>query len=107
MRAVRQFTVVPAVPQSLAALTELATNLHWTWDRETQHLFSRLDPDAWDESGHDPLRLLSLIEPERWSVLVHDELTVSATAAAKRRLDEAIESDRWFSGRAKEGSPLH
>ena len=53
MRAVRHFNVVPAVPEPLSALTELARNLHWTWDRETQHLFSRLDPDAWKEAGHE------------------------------------------------------
>ena len=39
MRAVRHFTVVPAIPPALDALRELATNLHWTWDRDTKHLF--------------------------------------------------------------------
>ena len=34
-------------PSRLADLTELATNIHWTWDRETQALFERLDPAAW------------------------------------------------------------
>jgi glycogen phosphorylase len=104
MRAVRHFTVVPAVPEPLSALTELARNLHWTWDRETQHLFSRLDPDAWEEAGHDPVRLLALIENDRWDVLVRDELTVTATHAAKRRLDEAMTGRRWFQERE---SPLH
>jgi starch phosphorylase len=107
VRAVRQFNVAPAVPSALSALTDLATNLHWTWDRETQHLFARLDPGCWEESGHDPLRLLALIEPERWDVLVRDELTVTATAAAKRRLEEAITGDRWFSARRASGSPLN
>ena len=63
MRAVRQFRVIPAIPPALEPLRELATNLHWTWDRETQHLFDRLDPAAWAASGHDPLRLLATIEP--------------------------------------------
>ena len=29
MRAVREFNVVPAIPESLASLSELATNIHW------------------------------------------------------------------------------
>src|SRR5215213_285615 len=105
MRAVRHFNVVPAIPPTLSALTELATNLHWTWDRETQHLFARLDESAWEASGHDPLRLLATIEPERWNELVHDEVTVTATAAAMLRLEEAIRSDRWF--QARRGSALN
>ena len=62
MRAVRHFTVVPAIPPALESLREVATNLHWTWDRETKHLFDRLDPVQWAASGHDPLRLLASIE---------------------------------------------
>lgn len=105
MRAVRQFTVVPAVPPALDALSELATNLHWTWDRDTKQLFSQLEPDAWEASGHDPLRLLAAIEPERWARIAADPSLVEATCAAKARLDAAVHEPRWFQGR--DGSPLH
>ena len=105
MRAVRQFTVVPAVPAPLAALGDLATNLHWTWDRDTQHLFARLDPTAWETSGRDPLRLLATIEPARWDELAADPAIIDATHEAKSRLDAAISEPRWFQSR--EGSPLH
>ena len=39
MRAVRQFNVIPAIPEPLAALDGLARNLHWTWDSELKALF--------------------------------------------------------------------
>jgi len=104
MRAVRQFTVVPAVPRPLQALTDLATNVHWTWDRETQHLFGQLDPLAWEQSGHDPLRLLATITPERWAALAADPTVVAATEVAARRLHDAVTEPRWFHGRG--GSPL-
>ena len=61
MRSVRQFTVIPAVPPALQALTEVARNLHWTWDRDTQRLFQQLDPTLWARTGRDPLRLLAEI----------------------------------------------
>jgi len=105
MRAVRHFTVVPAIPPSLASLREVATNLHWTWDRETKDLFERLDPAEWAASGHDPLRLLAGIEPQRWAQLAADDSIVDATRAAKARLDEALGDPRWFQSRA--ASPLH
>jgi starch phosphorylase len=105
MRAVRQFTVVPAIPDRLEGLRELVTNLHWTWDRETRQLFEQLDPAGWETSGHDPLRMLASITPEHWAQLAGDGAIVEATAAAGTRLRSAIADPRWFQGRA--GSPLH
>jgi glycogen phosphorylase len=109
MRAVRHFTVIPAIPPALEALREVATNLRWTWDRETKHLFERLDPLAWEASGHDPLRLLATISPERWAELAADAEIVGATSEAKQRLDAAINEPRWFQTKdhGREPSPLH
>ncbi len=105
MRAVRHFTVIPALPTILEPLREVATNLRWTWDRETKQLFERLDPQAWEASGHDPLKLLATIEPERWEHLAADDGVVAATAAAARRLRSAMEDARWFQERTE--SPLN
>ncbi len=105
MRAVRHFTVVPAIPPALDALRELATNLHWTWDRDTKHLFERLDPAQWAASGNDPLRLLASIEPARWAELAADAGIVEETRQAEARLRAALDEPRWFQGRTD--SPLH
>src|SRR6476661_2718336 len=98
MRAVREFKVVPAIPEALTALTELATNVHWTWDRETQALFERLDPAEWARTGRDPLRLIAAITAERWDRLAADPSIVDATRLAADRLHDAIGSPRWFQG---------
>ena len=105
MRAVRHFTVVPAIPAALEPLREVATNLHWTWDRQTKLLFQRLDPQGWEASGHDPLRMIATIEPERWAALAADESVVREANDAHARLHAAIDEPRWFQGRAD--SPLH
>ncbi|NMD23959.1 MAG: glycosyltransferase family 1 protein, partial [Actinobacteria bacterium] len=104
MRAVREFNVVPAVPAALAPLSELAFNLHWTWDRETQQLFESLDPGLWKSTGRDPLRLLAAISAARWAALAGNPDIVSATNAASERLRDAVEAPRWFQGRRD--SPL-
>ena len=104
MRAVREFNVVPAVPEPLSALTDLATNVHWTWDRGTQALFERLDPTGWQRVGGDPLRLIAAITAERWARLAADPAVREATAAAAERLRDAVESPRWFQQRGE--SPL-
>ena len=104
MRAVREFNVVPAIPPALADLSELAYNLHWTWDRATQQLFSSLDPAAWKEHHGDPQRLLAAITPQRWAELAADPNAVAATQQAAERLADAKTAPRWFQGRTD--SPL-
>ncbi|MFZ9629320.1 MAG: alpha-glucan family phosphorylase [Ilumatobacteraceae bacterium] len=104
MRAVRQFNVVPAIPEPLQALSELAANLHWTWDSETKALFRSLDPVAWKATGEDPLHVIAAVTPTRWQELAADPDIVAATAAAAARLRDAISSPRWFDQR--ESSPL-
>ena len=104
MRAVRQFNVVPAIPTRLAALASLANNLHWTWDRETKALFGRLDPELWESSGRDPLRLIAGITARRWDELAADPDIGALTDAAAERLAQAMTEPRWFQGRPD--SPL-
>ena len=36
-------------------------NLRWSWDERTRDLFRWVDPDGWDASVHDPVRLLGLV----------------------------------------------
>ena len=72
MRALRRFTVRASLPEPLAALGTLATNLRWTWHQPTQDLFASVDPGLWAESG-DPLRLLSVVAPDRLEALSRDE----------------------------------
>jgi glycogen phosphorylase len=104
MRAARQFNVVPAIPAELAALGELATNLHWTWDRHTQALFAQLDPALWASSGHDPLRLIAGITNTRWAELSADPQIAALTHEAAERLHVALSDQRWFQSRHE--SPL-
>ncbi|MET1072298.1 MAG: DUF3417 domain-containing protein, partial [Umezawaea sp.] len=40
MRALRRFTVRASLPEALASLGTLATNLRWTWHPPTQDLFA-------------------------------------------------------------------
>jgi len=59
MPTIRRFVVVPAVPEKLQPLTELAHNLWTLWNYDAAALFSRLDPDLWESTNHNPVRVLS------------------------------------------------
>lgn len=65
--------VVPSLPEALVPLRELAYNLWWSWNPEVIDLFRRLSREAWEESGHNPVRLLGMIPQERLDSMAHDD----------------------------------
>ncbi|MFI9010248.1 alpha-glucan family phosphorylase [Actinosynnema sp. NPDC053489] len=101
MRALRRFTVRASLPEPLAALGTLATNLRWTWHQPTQDLFASVDPELWAESG-DPLRLLSVVAPERLEALSRDEGFLAHAHALADDLHRYTTGPRWFQRRQEE-----
>ncbi len=96
MRAIRQFTVRPVLPERLVALGDLANNLRWSWHHETQDIFASVDPKAWDTSGHDPVRLLGAVSVDRLDELSKDEEFLGRLDAARSDLDAYLTGGRWY-----------
>ena len=104
MKAIRRFTVRTVLPESLAGLEELATNLRWSWHEPTRQLFAQLSPALWEESAHDPIGLLGEIDPSRLDELAADQGFV---AQMNERLDELhsyLTEPRWYQS-LPEGAP--
>ena len=57
--------VVPAIPERLKRLEDLAGSLWYSWDSPTRTLFARLDPVLWQAVGHSPRALLRSIDQQR------------------------------------------
>ncbi|MDQ6727281.1 MAG: alpha-glucan family phosphorylase [Actinomycetota bacterium] len=106
MRALRSFTVQPRLPGRLSSLHALAMNLRWSWDDRTQDLFRWVEPDAWEATGHDPIRLLGMVDHRRLDALAADRAFLSFMAEVHGDLRRDLEADRWFQGRqGKNGEP--
>ena len=73
MKIIRSFQVVPALPDELVFLKELAYNLWWSWDSDAQQLFRLIEPDLWDKFNHNPVLLLASLDQEKLWELTHDE----------------------------------
>ena len=58
-------------PDSLQRLEDVAYNLFWTWSPKAQRLFSQLDPELWEATEHNPVRLLE--ESENLEAAAGDE----------------------------------
>jgi starch phosphorylase len=96
VKAIRRFTVRTVLPESLAGLEELATNLRWSWHEPTRQLFSAMAPEVWDEIGHDPIGLLGAVEPERLAELAADDDFVARTRALGDELRTYLTEPRWY-----------
>ncbi len=72
MKLLGTLSVFPALPQPLTRLNELAYNLWWTWSPEAQALFHAIDPDLWESTIHNPVKLLHTVSGERLRHLATD-----------------------------------
>src|SRR5579875_243692 len=104
MRALRSFTVRARLPEALGPLQELAFNLRWSWDDRTRDLFRWVDPQIWEVSFHDPVRLLNLVGRERLDQLAADPAFMGFLGEMHAELRRHLESPRWFHNRGT--SPL-
>lgn len=106
MRALRRFTVRAQLPAPLAPLQTLAMNLRWSWHPPTQDLFAALDHDAWERSGHDPVRVLGEISSARFAELAADAETVVTVRELADDLESYLREPRWYQNEREDDATL-
>src|SRR3954471_7005986 len=89
VKAIRRFTVRSVLPEPLAPLEELVLNLRWSWHPETLDLFESVDPELWEATRHDPVRLFGEVPAERLTALTRDRRFL-------RALGDAVEDLRAY-----------
>ena len=84
----------PAV-EGMDELSELALNLHWSWNHKSDEIWQSLDADLW-ESTQNPWVILRTVSREKISTLL-------ATPDFRQRLQECLRHNRksfseegWF-----------
>src|SRR3989304_6038454 len=96
------FQVVPALPEKLQGLREMAYNLLWSWDEDLRAVFRRLDRELWDNTSQHPVLVLGTISQERLEELSHDDSFMSYYQRAYERLHEYQKEPTWWEKRYKE-----
>jgi len=95
----------PAPPQQIAALTELAMDLRWSWNHSMDELWRRLDPALWALTNH-PSVVLQTVTRERLASALADP---DFCRLLERMLEAKRQSEatpRWFQERYPQG-PLN
>ena len=76
------------LPPTLEALRRVSENYWWSWAAGGEAVFRDLDPEAWEECGHNPRRLLS----ETSELNLHRMATEPAYVERVRRLAERFDA---------------
>jgi starch phosphorylase len=67
------YNVIPTLPAGLEPLREITLNLWWTWEPSARRLFRQLDPDLWNRTNHNPVRMLQLSRQARLEEVAQDK----------------------------------
>jgi starch phosphorylase len=86
------YNVMPTLPPGLEPLREMSFNLWWTWEPAARRLFRHLDPELWNRTNHNPVRMLQLSRQGRLEELAQDKTFV-------RELKQVFEAFEKYLGR--------
>lgn len=96
VKALRRFTVRAHLPERLAALGQLSTNLRWSWDKPTRDLFASIDPKLWLQIGQDPVAMLGAVNPRRLDELAQDHAFLEHLDYLAADLQEYLTRPLWY-----------
>jgi len=92
----KTFNIIPALPKKLEPLKIIAYNLQWTWNHETLDLFRRLDRDLWEETDHNPVKMLGQVSQERLEALAEDDGFLSHLNRVSENLETYLNEPTWY-----------
>jgi len=73
MKPLLKFNVLPALPDRLKSLSDIARNLWFAWNPEVIALFERLDREIWEQSEHNPVYMLNRLNQQTLDDAANDE----------------------------------
>ena len=77
-------------------LSELASNLWWSWEPEVTSIFRAIDPNLWSRLAHNPVLLLEAYPPDKLEERCRELVLHSSINRAYRRWREYMEAgDTW------------
>jgi starch phosphorylase len=83
----------PQIPAALSRLTDLASNLMYSWDRDIRGVFWRLDKDLWRTCGNNPKLFLRRVSQRVLEAAADDDDFLQDYNGALSSYDSYLASD--------------
>lgn len=84
------------LPPAIYRLSELAFNLWFSWNDNAKALFSAIEPKLWDQSGHNPVRLLLEVERPVLDSIAHNDDFLKQYEMVMKQYDDYFQTPTWF-----------
>ncbi len=95
-----RYAALPALPDRINRLDQLAVDLWWSWNAEGRSVFRRLDYTLWRETAHNPVRMLSLIARSKIEAAARDPQFLATYDAAIANLESARSAhNTWWANK--------
>ena len=98
---IRSFDVIPSLPKPLEPLLEVANNLWWSWHPEAVALFTRIDPQLWERSYYNPVKMLGSCSQSRLDAVARDEGFLTALHHIVETLQRHLNRTPWLAEQGK------
>jgi len=99
MSRMQTYQVFPTIPEPLSFLGVLARNLWWSWNKDAQGLFRRIDLNAWESCGRNPILFITLVSQSRLEELAVNDSFLAHLHHVQELFDERVSTP------AEEGFP--
>ncbi|MCL1833222.1 MAG: alpha-glucan family phosphorylase [Leptospirales bacterium] len=96
MKKIKEFKVIPYLPENLKPLIKIANNLWWVWNHEAIDLFRRIDVDLWREVSHNPIVLLGSISQEAIDRAAESDSFIAHMNRVEAELERHIRRISWY-----------
>ncbi len=106
MEQIITFNVIPKLPSALEPMREMVYNLWWTWEPSARRLFRYLDIPLWDETNHNPLRMLQMCRQARLTEVAGDEHFLKDLKEVYSRYRSYMERKDTYGKLRSESTPL-
>jgi len=88
------------VPERISGLVDLAYNLWWSWNPAVKLVFKQLNPTAWSESVHNPVRMLHELPEETLLAAAHNPQYLRHYDIVMSRFRHELDAkNSWFASR--------
>ncbi len=99
---IRSFDVVPTLPAALQPLQEIAYNLWWSWHPEAVDLFIRLDRGLWQQTNHNPVKMLGMVNQDTLDAAAADEGYLTSLTRVQQSLHWHLGRTPWLKAVGKD-----
>jgi starch phosphorylase len=93
---VKQFLVLPNLPERIQRLRDLAMNLWFSWNWNIVKLFIRIDSELWEKSYQNPIEMLAYLPQSKLEEVAQDEAFLANLDRVYNDFQDYLKAKRWF-----------